>query len=326
MTTLQETSINFKKTAELLPSLVKRFGKPVSTLLLNTPCQTFGISAIEGLIGYQLVNSCAVVIGDPLCLPESLSALTKAFQDYCLKQGWRIIYFFASEFFAHWAIDNGFQISIEVGEEMILNPMRFKVKQKIRWKVSQSIRQGVVFKEYQNEDAALEMQMKESIDTWVKARAGPQIYLGTLNLFPKDKDTRIFYAVQGQKIVGLLSISCVDLYQGWVVTSYFATPTAPVGVTEYLMISVFEILARENCSFICLGAVSRSKVGGIVGLNPFKKILARFIFEMSNWIFHLDRRKRYFNKYHPTFRPAYLVFNEKLSFKELFALKKIIMH
>lgn len=319
----QEKTTEFKNTDEQLASFVKRFGSPVSIILLDLPYLIFSIPHLDGVIGYQLFENCAVVIGDPICSPQNIPELTHAFHLYCEKYNWKIVFFLASESFAHWAINNGCHTLIQVGEELILDPTCFQIKQKIRWKINQSLHHGVVIKEYQNFDPLLENQMENTIDAWLKAKHGPQIYLGRFNLFANNGDKRIFYALQDDKIIGLLALSYIDQFQGWVV-NFFLALDAPVGITEHLMSSVFEILAEENCHFLCLGVVSGSELGEIVGLNRFSKFIAHLIFRISRWFFHLDSRKTYLDKYHPYLQPTYVLTSGKLSISELLSIKKTL--
>lgn len=320
---IQENTLELER----VTSIVKRLGHPASTLVLDSPCCIFNIPEVDGLIGYQLVQNCAVVMGDPVCLPQDLATLTQAFHHYCQEHNWPIIYLLASESFAHWTINNKCcRTLIQVGEELSLDPTTFQKKQKLRWKINQSIHSGVLIKEYQHFDPSLENQIKTTIQTWEKTKQTSQIYLETSNLFPVSENKRIFYAAQGEKIVGLLVLSEIDRSQGWVVTTFFATCDAPVGVTEHLMTSVFDTLASENCHFLCLGAISGSKLGEIVGLDIVSRVCAHLIFGITKWFFHFDTRKIYFDKYHPMRKPTYLLCSGKLSSRELLALKKIVKH
>ncbi len=324
MSTTLEKPSKLQKLGGKLSTAVKRLGNPISTILLDFPSQIFTIPDIDGLIGFQLINNCAIVMGDPVCLPEQIPELTQAFHHHGQNQNWTIVYLLASETFANWAIHNTCKTLIQVGEELILDPTQFKLKQKLRWKINQSIQVGVIVKEYRDFDAALETRMKEAINLWLKAKHGPQIYLGNLNPFENNANKRIFYAVQGETIVGLLALSRIDQHKGWVVTSFMAIPEAPVGVTEHLMSSILDVLTQENCHFLCLGAISGTNLGQIVGLNVFRRFLARLIFSASKWFFHLDTRKEYFHKYHPSHQPTYLLFSGNLRIRELIALKKIL--
>lgn len=331
MNIVEEKTTSYKKTGERLTSsdpdeelasIVKRLGNPVSTILLQSPCSIFRIPQVDGIIGYQLITNCAVVIGDPVCLPEHVAELTLAFQLFCQKSQLTIVYFLTSDSFANWAISNGCSTLIQVGEELIIDPTKFRKRQKLQWKVNQSAIQGVVIHEYQNFDPTLEDQMNSTIETWLKAKEGPQIHLGEVHFNFVNK--RIFYALQNEKIVGLLILTPVDHFQGWVVSSFLAIAEAPVGTTEHLMCSVFDTLAKEDCHFLCLGAIAGSRLGKMVGLGRLAQIATTYIFKISKWFFHLDAKRNYLNKYHPHSWPTYILFSKKLSFSALLSIKQLL--
>lgn len=313
----------FKK-PEPLASIVKRLGNPESTTLLYSNCKVFQIPQVDGVIGYHQIRNCAVVIGNPICLPQDIAELTQAFHRYCQASGLKTLYLLAYHDFADWAINNGCRTSIEIGSELSINPTNFQKKQKLRWKINQSIQQGVKVSEYKEYDPLLEKQMKHTVDTWLKQRRGPQIHLGNIDFFNHDTEKRVFYAQQNDKIIGVLILTPVDRFQGWVVSSYLATSDAPVGTTENLMCSAFDSLASENCHFLCLGAVSGSKLGEIIGLGSFGKTMADFIFKTSKWFFKLDAKAIYLNKYHPYLRSTFLLCRDKLSITELLAIKHVL--
>lgn len=320
----KEKLTEFNNVTEPLASVVKRLGNPVSSILLNLPCCIFRIPEVDGIIGYQKVKNCAVVIGDPICLPQNIDSLTRAFQFYCQKQNLTIVYLLASDSFAHWGINNGFQTLIQVGQKLIINPTKFQKRQKLRWKINQSLQNGVIVKEYKNFDPSIENQIRITTNIWLKNKNGPQIYLGNLSPLFNDKGQRFFYALQKDRIIGLLNLSRIDRFQGWVVNSFLAISDAPVGTTEHLFSSIIETLGNEGCHFLCLGAVSGSNLGEMVGLNPFSKYMAHLIFKIAKWFFKLEGRKTYLNKYHPHFNPTYFLISGKLTLKELMAIKEVL--
>jgi lysylphosphatidylglycerol synthetase-like protein (DUF2156 family) len=323
MNNSEEEMAQFKKT-ESLASVVKRLGSPESTVLLHSPCSVFQIPQIDGVIGYRQIGNCAVVIGDPVCLPQDITELTNAFHLHCQESKLKIIYFLTYQDFAHWAINNGCNTLIQVGEELSINPTNFKINQKLRWKINQSIQHGVTIKEYKDFDITLENQMKETVSTWLRERKGSQVHLGKIDFFNSIATNRIFYAERNDKIIGLLIISPVDRFQGWAVSSYLAIRNAPVGTTENLMCFTFDSLAEENCPFLCLGAVSGVKLGEVVGLSPIGKSLAALFFKIARWFFKLDAKAIYLNKYHPHLRPTFLLCRDRLSFVELLAIKRLL--
>lgn len=312
------------KTPDSLASLVKRLGNPISTVLLLSPCNVFQIPHIDGAIGYHQVGNCAVVIGDPICLPEDTTELAKAFHLHCQESDLKLVYFFAYQDFAYWAINSGCRTLIQVGSELSINPTHFQTKHKLRWQINQAIHHGVYVEEYKNFDLSLEEQMKNTIHTWLKQRRGPQIHLGKLNFFECDAPKRIFYAHHKDKILGVLMLNPVDRFQGWVMSNYLAILEAPVGTTEHLICSAIDSLAQENCHFLCLGGVSGTKLGEVLGLSPLGKALADLIFKVARWCFRLDAKTIYLSKFHPYFRSTFLLCRDKLTITELLKIKRVL--
>lgn len=312
------------KQPEPFSSIVKRLGNPESTTLLHSPCNVFRIPQIDGVIGYHQIGNCAVVVGDPICLPQDIAELTKAFHFYCQEYGLKTVYLLACHDFAHWAINNGCRTLIQIGSELSINPTNFRIRHKLRWSINQSIQHGVHVKEYKNFDPLLENQMKNAIHTWSKQRRGPQIHLGHINFFNSDAEKRIFYAKQEDKIIGVLMLTPVDRFQGWVMSSYLAISGAPVGTSEHLICSTFDSLANENCHFLCLGISSVTTLGEVVGLSPFSKTLADLILKTVRWFFKLDAKAVYLNKYRPYLRSTFLLSRDKLTISELLAIKHVL--
>lgn len=309
---------------EPLASIVKRLGNPESTTLLHSPCDVFQIPQVDGVIGYHQIGNCAVVIGDPICLPQNVALLTNAFHLHCQKCALKIVYLLAHYDFAHWAINNGCHTLIQIGSELSVNPTHFQKKRKVRWNVNQAIQHGVEVKEYKNFDPFLENQMKNAIHTWLQQRRGPQIHLGAINFFNSDVEKRIFYAQQKDKIIGVLMLTPIDRFQGFVVSSYLATSDAPRGTTEHLMCTTIDALANENCPFLCLGVVSDTKIGEVRGLSPFDKTLANLFFKTARWFFKLDAKAHYLSKYHPCVRSTFLLCKDKLTIAQLLAMKNVL--
>jgi lysylphosphatidylglycerol synthetase-like protein (DUF2156 family) len=312
----------FKK-IELLASVVKRLGNPESTILLNSSCSMFQIPQVDGIIGYHQIGNSAIVIGDPICLPQDVAEFTKAFHLHCQTQHLKVVYFLVHQDFAQWAVNNGYRTLIQVGEELSINPSNFQKRQKLRWKVNQAIKDGVTVNEYKKMDAALEEQIKITIDTWQKEKSGPQMHLGCIDLSNMTVN-RIFYAQKEDKIVGLIFLSPLDRMQGWTVSSYLALLDAPVGTTEHLMCTALDSLSNENCHFLCLGIASGNKLGEVRGLSFVAKILANFVFKMVRWAFRLDARAVYLNKYQPYTNSVFLLSRDKLSLSDLLAIKHLL--
>jgi hypothetical protein len=59
--------------------LVRRHGGPLAHAALVPANDTFRAPGIGRLMGFRAVHGCAVVPGDPVCVPEQLGPLAEAF-------------------------------------------------------------------------------------------------------------------------------------------------------------------------------------------------------------------------------------------------------
>lgn len=295
-------------------NLVHEWGCSISEAVLDSSCNYFHIPEIEGFIGYRIAYGCAVVLGDPICPENQKATLAEAFQAYCQENHMTTMYFIASEKFSTWAINHVSKILIEVGEEIVFDPFIDPTLghkgAKLRNTIHHAQHLGLTVKEYTSQDLNLEKKILEVGEIWLKARKGPQIYLGHLNFFDNKNNRRWFYLQDAsQKIIGMALLSRLNAYEGWLLKFLIVIPDAPRGASELLMTSILDTLRQENCHFITYGMVPIDHLGKIVGLGIFSKQIAKISFQMAKWIFHLNQRKIYWQKFHPQSEKSYLLFS-----------------
>lgn len=312
---------------EKIEKWVHRWGCSISEAVLDPACQFFHVPNIDGLIGYRLESNCAVIYGDPICAPNDMPLLAEAFHLYCQERKRNIIYVSASEGFAKWAIDHLCSIMIEVGEEVIFDPQvncqEGPKGSRLRNKISHAHMLGLSVAEYLTYDTKLEQAIQQIGAAWLQAREGPQIYLGHLNFFENRMDKRWFYIKQGEHILGIALLSRLEARAGWLLKFLISVPNSPRGTSELLMTSVLEILRSENCHFLTYGMVPADQLGKIAGLGKFSSWLAQCAFNAAKWIFKLDQRRIYWQKFHPKTEPSYIVFCEpRIRLQEIRALMK----
>lgn len=312
-----------------IPEYVRRFGGSASITLIDPSCQIFSTPHIDGIIGYRLESGCAIVFGDPLCLSTDLPLFVQAFHHYCEKQGWRIVYVGASGLFTRWAIEHGCGCFVEVGEELILDPFQNLLEgtkgRLLRNKVNQAHRTDLSIHEYKENAPELEEAIQQVGAAWLKTRRGPQIYLSNVHLFAERVGKRWFYAKHDEKIVGVLILHQLEARRGWVIQFLMRTPDAPIGTSEQLVISIAEILHAEGCSFLSFGVAQRENLGEIKGLSAFSEWLARTVFKLAKRLFHLDRRRFYWQKFQPKAEPCYLIFSEsKIRLRTVISLMRAL--
>ena len=108
---------------QIILNYLQRWGNPTSLALLNPLCKIFYKPELDGILGYRDSSHCAVVFGDPICAQEIMPALIRDFHQDCFEKNKKIIYASVSESYMRWAIDNVCELAIEIGKEVIINPL-----------------------------------------------------------------------------------------------------------------------------------------------------------------------------------------------------------
>jgi lysylphosphatidylglycerol synthetase-like protein (DUF2156 family) len=313
--------------------LVRRWGGFTADAVLDPRVNVFSLPGMTGFIGYRLEGSAIVILGDPICAPENRARLAEAFQQFAQEQGRSTIYFGASQSFARGAVEAGLCTSrVQFGEELIFDPTYDPRKRAgtygslVRRKVKQAIREGIVIQEYEGRDTHLERAMQEVGAAWLESRRGVQVHISNVHLFENRLGKRWFYAKLNERIVGVVTLNELQTEKGWLLNHLMVHAEAPNGTSEFLIVSTFEALERENHRFVTVGAVTSKELGEIGGLGTLSTWLARALFKGARRIIDLDGLDTFWSKFHPeSYRPIYLLFSRKyIGISELIGLKRVL--
>ena len=299
----------------LIEKWVHRWGCSVSEAVLDSHFHYFLTPNIEGFIGYRAESGNAVVIGDPICPIEDMPCLTRDFHCYCQEKKMNIIYMIASESFAKWLIQQRHcNVMVEIGEELIFDP-QYDPREgphgsKLRNTVNHAHHLGLTVNEYLSHDVNLEHAIQQAGIEWLQGRRGPQIHLTDLDFFDIRTGKRWFYVKNATHMMGIALISKIEARQGWLLKSLIAVPGAPRGTSELLMTKVLDTLRGEDCHFLTYGIVPAKDLGEITGLGKCSTWLLKNGYKMVKWIFKLDQRQIYWQKFHPRAERNYLLFSQ----------------
>ncbi len=314
-----------------LVEVVRRWGGIATDAVLDPACNFFEVPHINGVIGYRLENSTAVVYGNPICALADIASLTLTFENFCKSQGWDSIYVGASESFANWAINNICGISIEFGHELFLDPhidpREYSGTQGslVRRKVRHAQHEGTTVQEYLGHNPLLEQAMEEVGSKWLQGRKGPQVHISQAHLFQDRFGKRWFYAMQGTQIVGVVVLNQLQEKQGWLLNHIMFIPEAPHGTPEFLVVTALTTVAQENCHYVSFGNVARSNLGEIKGLGKVSNWLTKIIYKLARTLFHLDGHVKFWEKFHPQHDPSYLLFHgSSITLNQILSLKQAL--
>lgn len=311
---------------------IRKWGGSASDAILDPTSSIFRISEVDGIIGYRASNRCAIVFGDPVCPPDKLDTLIKAFVEFCAKARLKIVYLIVSEEFAMWLLHNNYaKTLIEYGEEFVLDPHDDPRKKQgpsarlVRRKVGHALKEGVSVKEYIPYDAQIEKGIIEVGEKWLAMRKGPQIHFAEVSSLDHPEGKRWLYAEKDGQIIGSVILSRLERHEGYLLNQLMFTDNIPAGVPELLVVVALEILAAEGCHHVNFGTVPLSQLGKIIGLGRISKRLVKSAYHFANKIYHLNGKKVFWEKFGPISKKEFLVFHDSyISLKEALALKKAL--
>ncbi|WP_166154719.1 phosphatidylglycerol lysyltransferase domain-containing protein [Neochlamydia sp. AcF84] len=324
---LQELPSQQKLSSPQIADYVTRWGGSPSIALLDPRCQIFTSRYAEGVIGYRLAAGAAFVFGEPVCDPALKVSLALEFEEHCKKHKKNIVYTQVSQEFGDWGVRHYNGALIEVGHDFFvdphLDPTAGRDARMLRKKVKHALTEGTSIHEYTSPQAELEQAMEQAKQTWLKGRKGPQIYLSNIHLFNNRSGKRWFYAIKGNRLVGQCMLNQLEARGGWVINLLMATPEASGGTTELLVVSILEQLRKENCQYLTFGMVPLDKIDRITGLSAFSNWFTKTAFKGANWMFKLDGKRKYWQKYKPYYESSHLLFtNKKFMARDMFGLMR----
>lgn len=322
-----QTAVSLSEREERV-KMLRQWGGPAVDAILDLRTLFFSVPGMPGFIGYRLIGKIAVVFGDPVCPPEAKEELAKAFHLFLEKEGMKAVYLLASSSFAKQAGD---KVVLEFGKEVIFDPacspleMTGEHAQLVRRKVKKAMGESVAVQECLLGDHTQQKAMEEVGEKWLQSRKGLQLHISNVHLFEDSFGKRWFYAAQNGKTIGVVTINFLEAKQGWLLNHLMVLPDAPKGTSELLIVSVFEILQKEGCRYVTVGAVPKAELGEIRGLSPFLEWLIRFSFKhIYRWV-HLSNLDIFWEKFGSSIsEPTYILLQHNVGLRGLFALKKVL--
>ena len=181
---------------------------------------------------------------------------------------------------------------------------------------------GLIFDEYRGNNPEMEIVLDSIARDWLANRMGPQAYLIALDVFAHRESKRWFYAHKDNEVVGFLMLSRLEACNGWILNgSIMFTPQAPNSVSEFLVLSVLDILRAEGSTCLSVGPTISTEIGRIEGFGWFSKKFINFTMKSVRTLFKMQDRQRYWKKFLPRKEPSFLTFTSaRVGLQELRAL------
>ncbi len=271
----------------------------------------------KAAVTYRVEVGVCLASGDPIGNPEAWPHAISEWLDLAEKYGWTPAVMGASEIGATAYKRAGLSV-LELGDEAILKTKDFNLNGRemrpVRQAVNRARKAGVVVTVRRHREISSE-EMSEIIacaDAWrdTETERGFSMALGRLG-DPLDGDCLLVQAVQGEKIIGVLSLvpwgrtgASLDLMR--------RDPTSPNGVIELMVTELATGADHFGVSKISLNfAVFRAafEEGSRIGAGPVLRIWRSVLVFFSRW-WQLEALYRSNVKYLPDWEPRYLCFAE----------------
>ncbi|HEX5480331.1 MAG TPA: DUF2156 domain-containing protein [Dehalococcoidia bacterium] len=278
----------------------------LSLLTLYDGWRYFEPSDIEGFIAFEVHRGVAVACGDPVCGAHDIATLLRRFAEYCESRGWRFTFVGASARVTDVAVALGLK-AVKVGEEPFFDLARHtfsgRAAKKARSAINLARRTGVVVEEYTQASPAIDNEILETADDWLRTREAPPMgfILRSRPLALRDRK-HIFTATYEGRIVGV--VTCVPapgrrlLY----VEELLRRHDAPYGTGELLIDAARGAAQAGGYALLSLGvAPLQGTTSQPHGKHRLLTALFRAVTSRLNFIYSFRSLNHYKKKFGPTF-------------------------
>lgn len=130
----------------------------------------------EGVVNYRLTGNVAIVLGDPVCVPNAFERVTRSFLHFCALQDWRVAIYQAHPEYIAVYHKLGLH-AFKIGEEAIVYPERFTLAgsamANVRTSCRRAEREGVSISWYDGVPPQEEMEQLQQLSrTWLERKGG----------------------------------------------------------------------------------------------------------------------------------------------------------
>ncbi|HEV8123837.1 MAG TPA: DUF2156 domain-containing protein [Gemmatimonadales bacterium] len=245
--------------------LILRYGWNSTAYQIINPGITHWFAARgDALVGYVRYARVRVVAGAPVAALERLADVTAEFEADAHHAGDRVCYFGAEERFEAMGRGNPSRSMVTLGAQPVWRPARLaaRIRQRasLRAQVNRARNKKVSVAEWTAERASDSAELRSVLQAWLETRGLPPMrFLVEPQTLARLEDRLIFVAEQGGRVVGFLVASPIPARAGWLVEQIVRTPRAPNGVTELLIVTAADAMARAGSEYVTLGLAPLSR-------------------------------------------------------------------
>ncbi len=316
------------KELELAKEYLDQFGtSSLDYFKISSDKDLYFSTMSPGFISYRVANNFAVVLDEPVCAIDNKEELILEFEQYCLKQGLKSIYY---------RVEGGSQIwftqmkkqCILMGQEGIVDLKKFSLEGKHR----KSLRNGLNNLQKHGFEAELSLSPQQA-DFVNELEQVSNEWLMTFNKKEKIFSQGMFDAKEivnldvicirdsSRAIKGFLTIIPDYALEECTYDLIRKTADAPGAMMDGLMVKMIEYGKERNFSYLNLGLVAMS---GLDSANHTAEKIMKFASMRINAFKSFQSQKDFKNKYVDRWENRYLIFDHDFDLLQLpIVLKKV---
>jgi lysyl-tRNA synthetase, class II len=264
----------------------------------------------DSFLAYRVVAGTALISGDPVGNETEFDALLAEFRRVARTNGWRLAVISASETHLERYRKLGMR-AIAIGEEAVLHPATFSLEgraiRKVRQSVSRLTKAGFELRVVRAEDA--DETLRASLDDVSEQWRGNQVERGfSMAIDDLYVPGTVFAVAEDQQgtVGGFLHLAPTPAGGGWSLSTMRRSPTAPNGLTEFLVVETLAWakecgVAEVSLNFCALADFLSPELAVTVS----RRVLRRALLSADS-VFQLERLHSFSRKFHPDWRPRYL--------------------
>jgi phosphatidylglycerol lysyltransferase len=223
----------------------------------------------DAVVGYVRRAGVTVVAGAPVCAPERLPAVVRAFEAACA--GTRVCYFAAGDRLESLLGAPAARATVLLGAQPVWEPAAFGPRLhahgSLRAQLNRARNKGVAVDEWPSARAARHPALLRCLAEWLDGRGLPPLrFLVEPHTLGRLWDRRVFVARRDGEPVGFLVASPVPARQGWLVEQFVRGRGAPNGTSELMVAAAMAALAADGARWVTLGLSPLSSRAGFTQL------------------------------------------------------------
>jgi lysyl-tRNA synthetase, class II len=270
----------------------------------------------RSFLAYRVVAGAALVSADPVGDEEEFDALLAEFRRVAKSHGWRLAVLGASEQHLERYARLGLPIAIAIGDEAVLRPDAFSLDgraiRKVRQSVSRLTKAGFGVRIVPAEDA--DDALREQLDAVSEAWRGNQPERGfTMSIDDLYVPGTVFAVAECEngRVGGFLHLAPSAAGGSWSLSTMRRHPSAPNGVTEYLIVETLAWAKEQDVNELSLNfCVFTDFICPERAVTISRRFMRRALLAADN-VFQLERLYAFNKKFFPEWRPRYLCLEKR---------------